>query len=110
MAATKGAALPSMIGASGPSISTNSVIDAEAAQSGQHMFGGGHERSGFIAQDSREFGCGHRIHIGGDLALARTVGLGSDEPQTGIGVGRMKRQRNRQAGMNADTGQRGVVA
>ena len=79
------------------------VVDAQSAQRRQHMFGGGDERSGFIAQDGREFGRRHRIHVGGDLALAKcAAGLCADEPKTGVGIGRMKRQRDGQARMNAD--------
>ena len=69
MAATNGAALPSMIGTSGPSISTSGVVDAEAAQRRENMFGGGDQRPGFVAQHGGEFGRGDGAHIGGDFAI-----------------------------------------
>ncbi len=78
------------------------VVDAKTAQSGQHMFGGGDQRPGFIAEDGGKLGRGYGVHVGGDFALAPTACMGADKTQTGIGVRRVQCQRHRQAGMDAD--------
>ena len=59
------------------------VIDAHAAQGGEHMLGGGDERALAVAQHGREFGCDHRF--GGRLNLAvDAVEAGADKNKTCI--------------------------
>ena len=104
MASTKAAALPSMIGTSGPSISIDDVVDVEPAQSGQQMLGGRAERPGGVAEHGGKFGGGDGAHVGADFARERAVGGDALEHDAGVVVGRMQRQCNGQAGMDTDAG------
>ena len=45
------------------------VVDAEAGQRGEHMLGGGAQRSVGIAEHGREFGGGDRAHVGAHLPV-----------------------------------------
>ena len=110
MASTKAAALPSMIGTSGPSISIDDVVDVEPAQRGQQMLGGRAERAGGVAEHGGKFGGGDGAHVGADFALDRAVGGDALEHDTGVVVGRMQGERDGTAGMNADAGDGNMVA
>jgi len=45
-----------------------------------------------IAEHSRELGRGHRVHIGGNLAVLPAVDPGADEPQAATGIRGMQRE------------------
>ena len=45
------------------------VVDAEAVERRQHVFGGGNRRAGFIAEHGGELGGRDRTEIGGKLAI-----------------------------------------
>jgi hypothetical protein len=46
------------------------VVDSEAAQGGENVFGSGAENAGGVAENGGEFGRGHRTVIGAHFALA----------------------------------------
>ena len=72
MAATNGAALPSIMGASGPSISI-AALSTPTRKSRQDVLGSGDERSSRVAEHGGKFGRSNRSHIGRDFAIMVAV-------------------------------------
>ncbi len=99
-----------MIGTSGPSISTIDVVDVEPAQRRQQMLGGRAERALGVAQHGGEFGGGDGAHVGADFALDRAVGGDAAEDDACVVIGGIQRQRDGQAGMDADAGDGNLIA
>src|SRR5664279_1807515 len=95
MASTKGAALPSMIGTSGPSISTTTLSTPSP---------------GGVAQDGGKFSGGDRAHVGANFALDRTVGGHALEHDAGVVGGGIQSEGDGAAGMHADAGDGNLVA
>ena len=77
------------------------VIDAHAAQCGQHMLGGRDQRPLAVAENGGEFGGDHGLGDGLNLAVA-AIKAGADKNKTRIHRCRSNGQINRQTGMNAD--------
>ena len=71
------------------------IVDAKAAQSCQHVLGGGHQRTRCIPQYGRKFGGRHRVDVGAKLALAPAWKAGTNEANSAAGVRRVQRQRHR---------------
>jgi hypothetical protein len=69
------------------------------------MLRGRYQRARGITQDGCEFGCGDGAKISTNLTLTLMRKTGANEPQARAGLGRMKGERDRQAGVNSDTGQ-----
>ena len=86
------------------------IIDTEAGKGGKDVLGGGDERAGGVAQNGGKLGRGNRVHVRHDGAVLAAFDARSNERHAGPGIRRMQGKRDRQAGMNADTGQCGVVA
>src|SRR5579871_3110385 len=82
MAATKAAALPSMIGTSGPSISMV-ALSTPMPQCSKHVLGGRNQRLVAVAKHSCEFGGNNGIGGGADLAIA-AIKAGADKNKTRI--------------------------
>ena len=60
--------------------------------------------------DGGEFGGGNGAHVGANLAFDRAVGANALEHNTGVVVGRMQREGDGTAGMNADPEKGNMVA
>ena len=86
------------------------IVHAQAAQGRQHMLGGRNQGTRSIPQHGRKFSRGDRTDLGADLAVAPATEAGADEPDAVIGFGRVQGQGDRQAGMNPDAVEHGLVA
>ena len=86
------------------------IVDAKPAQGRQHVLGGRNQGAGSVPQHRRKFSCGDRTDLGADLAVAPAAKAGADEPDAIIGFRRVQGQGDRQAGMNPDAVEHGLVA
>ena len=95
MAATNGAALPSMIGTSGPSISMTALSTPSPESAASTCSAVEHSGPVGVAEHGGEFGGGDGADIGADFAVGLAVGAGAEENDAGVGFGRMHGQRHR---------------
>jgi hypothetical protein len=86
------------------------VVDTEARQRGEHVFGGRTERSGGVAKHGGKFGRGDGADVGGDFAVRLIADPAADEYDSGVSFRREHGQRCGQSRMNANTADRGLVA
>ncbi len=86
------------------------VVDAEAVERGQNVFGGGDCRTGFVAQHGGELGGGDRTEIRRKLAIGFTLGTAAHEYDAGVGLCGMQRDCRRMPGMHAYAGYGYVLA
>jgi hypothetical protein len=61
-----------------------------------------------VAKNGSEFGSRDRANVGADFA-ALTIGAGAQEYNAGVGIGRTKGECDRLTGMDADSGEGGVI-
>ena len=62
---------------------------AQAANGGEHMFGGANQWTGSVAEHGLEFGGGDGVHIGSDFTLVTALDAGANEDDAGIRIGGM---------------------
>jgi hypothetical protein len=78
------------------------IVDAKAAQSGQHVFGGRYCGAVMVAQHGGEFRRRYRAIMGFEFAIGFAGRAAAQEDDAGIAFSGMQRQGNRRAGMDTD--------
>ena len=98
------AALPSITGTSGPSISISRVVDAEAGERRQQMLDGGDGGAVRIAEHGAELGRADGMRARRDFDVGGIRKVAAEEDDAAVRIGRAERDRDRRAAMDADAG------